>query len=198
MPLRPAALLVALPLLLGACRNDTIVTYRIPKEASTDASAAHATPTPPNPDQATSSVPVSSGTHDLTWTAPASWQSKPGGSVRKGSYVIGPASGPTADLSITAFPGDVGGDLANVNRWRSQIGLGPISAAEFPGTLTHLDSGGLHIDYVDLAHNGTRMLAAIAPHEGATWFVKLTGPDALVAAEKFAFIDFLKTLRPAP
>ena len=200
---RPTLLLLPLLTLLGACRDATIVTYSIPKE--TRAASAAETPNPHSPATPAAksdampggNIPTATGDHDLAWTAPASWKSKPGGSVRKGSYLVGDGTGPSADLSITAFPGDVGGDLANVNRWRSQIGLGPIAAAEFAGVLTHLDANGLHVDYVDLVNNGQRMLAAIVPHGGATWFVKLTGPDALVAAEKPAYIAFLNTLRPA-
>ena len=36
----------------------------------------------------------------------------------------------------------------------------------------------------DGANGGTRMLGAIVPRAGETWFFKLTGPDALVAREK--------------
>ena len=37
---------------------------------------------------------------------------------------------PSVDLIVTKFPGDVGGVLANVNRWRKQIGLQPIGDDE--------------------------------------------------------------------
>jgi hypothetical protein len=39
------------------------------------------------------------------------------------------------------------------------------------------------------------MIGAIVPFEGATWFFKLTGPDTIVAQEKTAFMDFLKTIK---
>ncbi len=191
---RLSPVLAVLPLLLASCRDATIATYSVPKEVR--APATDSAPAPHSFDAPAASA--SANAQDLAWTAPASWQPKPGGSVRKGSYVIGDVDGPTADLSITAFPGDVGGDLANVNRWRSQLGLPPIEAAGLPSALTHVDVAGLHIDFVDLAHNDTRMLAAIVPHDGATWFIKLTGPDALVAAERPAYIAFLNTLRPGP
>lgn len=201
MTRRVLCLLPALTL-LGACRDTSIATYSIPKEiaAAPAAAPAAATPhpaAPPRDDMSGTAVATAGEGNDLAWTAPASWQPKPGTSMRKGSFIVGDAAGPTADLSITAFPGDVGGDFANVNRWRSQLGAPPITADELPAALSHLDANGLHIDYVDLAHNGQRMLAAIVPHGGATWFVKLTGPDALVAAEKPAYIAFLNTIRPA-
>ena len=37
---------------------------------------------------------------------------------------------------------------------------------------------------------------AIVPLNGETWFFKLLGPDALVAQQKPAFLEFLRTVRP--
>jgi hypothetical protein len=112
--------------------------------------------------------------------------------MRKGSYSVSGPEG-AADLSITAFPGDVGGDLANVNRWRGQLQLPPVP--DLTGALQPLEANGFRILVFDGANGGTRMLGAIVPRAGETWFFKLTGPDALVAREKPAFLDFLKTVK---
>ena len=40
-----------------------------------------------------------------------------------------------------------------------------------------------------------RVLGAIVPHNGSTWFFKITGPDPVVSAERDAFNTFLQTLR---
>ncbi len=112
----------------------------------------------------------------LTWTAPATWKAKPGSAMRKGSYTIGTEGGPAADLAITAFPGDVGGDLANVNRWLGQLGRPPIAAAELAGVLTPLAGAGVAMQVVDLA-GGT----AGGQYTGADLSAKLTG-TALRAA----------------
>jgi hypothetical protein len=142
----------------------------------------------------------------LTWTAPANWKTKAGSAMRKGSYAI-TADGVAgeADLSITAFGGAVGGDLANLNRWRGQLQLPPVT--EFDSSTQRLDHNDLHITVVDLAGTGMnaatnkpepqRILAAMIPYQGATWFFKMSGPDALVAKEKPAFIAFLDTIKPA-
>jgi hypothetical protein len=58
-----------------------------------------------------------------------------------------------------------------------------------------LDTNGLHLLVFEGANQGTRMIGVIVPQSDATWFFKLTGPDALVAREKPAFLDFLKTVR---
>jgi len=138
-------------------------------------------------------MPVATaGDQALVWTAPAGWTPKPTSAMRRGSYSVTGAEG-AADLSISAFPGDVGGDLANVNRWRGQLGLPAV--ADLTGALQVIDSNGLQIRLFEGANNGTRMLGAIVPRAGETWFFKLTGPDALVAREKSAFVDFLHTIR---
>lgn len=141
---------------------------------------------------------------ELAWTAPAAWTTGPARPMRKGTLLIpGDGAESGAELAITAFPGDVGGNLANVNRWRQQLGLGPIAAAELGATLRHLHVGDLHIDVVELVGPATppaapqRVLGAIVPYSGATWFFKLTGPDALVAREREQFLAFVRTIRPA-
>jgi hypothetical protein len=40
-----------------------------------------------------------------------------------------------------------------------------------------------------------RTVAAVIVHEGTSWFFKMTGEDSVVAAEKPAFIAFLKAFR---
>lgn len=188
-------LLLSLPLCLGACRDSRVAAYRIPKENDLPAPAA---PTSMTADSGGLMV-ASTEAGGLVWMAPAAWKPMTGSSMRKGSYAIGPEGGPAADLAITAFPGNVGGDLANVNRWLGQLSRPPITEAELPATLTPLSPNGLNMLVADLA-GGTaeaplRMLGVIVPHAGSTWFFKLTGPDSLVAKEKPAFLEFLKTVK---
>ena len=135
----------------------------------------------------------------LTWQAPSDWKAKPATAIRKGSFAIARGA-EEADLSITAFPGDVGGLSANVNRWRGQVGLQPVDDSSM-GTVTEsFDANGLHFTLVDFAgpepSGPQRILAAFAPWQGGTWFFKLTGPAALVEDEKPAFVAFLKTVGP--
>jgi hypothetical protein len=119
--------------------------------------------------------------------------------MRKGSYAVAGSDGAEADMSITAFPGDVGGNLANVNRWRGQIELPPIGEADLGSTMQHHDIGEFHVDVVEFANtestNPQRMIGAIVPYEGATWFFKLTGPDALVARERAAFLSLVQSIK---
>ena len=227
MPSRRLLLISALAALSAAsgCRDAKIATYRIPKEtppaAAVNAQSAdpHAglgippvnalppagAPALPGMSGNMASTPVPTATGgDLAWTVPAGWQSRPASAMRKATFILtGATAGEQAELSVTAFPGDVGGNLANLNRWRQQLQLAPIAAADLDAALTHLHVGDLHIEVAELlgpASDGKpaqRVLGAIVPSNGATWFFKLTGPDALVAAKKAEFLAFIQTLQPA-
>jgi hypothetical protein len=146
-----------------------------------------------------SNPPAATAGNALSWTAPAHWQSKPATSFRRGSYNVPGEGGAVADLAITVFPGDTGGLFANVNRWRGQVGLPPVAESELETSVQRLDVNNLHLVLVDLAGsaNGqpTRLVGAIVPHDGQTWFFKLIGPDPLVTREKPAFREFLNTLK---
>jgi hypothetical protein len=144
---------------------------------------------------ANTAVPTADGA-GLTWTAPTHWQPKAASAMRKGSYTV-PAGAAAGDLAITAFPGDVGGEVANLNRWRGQLQLPPASEADL--ALTRFEQDGLKIAVVDFDNGQQRLLGAIVPFRGTTWFFKLTGPAAAMAEEKPAFLAFLKTIKaPAP
>lgn len=205
MDVRPTALAaLAAAALASGCRKEEVTTYRIPKEpvAAATAPAAGGAPAPSAPGasggtMASTPVATASGSA-LVWNAPAHWVAKPAGAMRKGSYGVKGEEG-EADMAITAFPGDVGGDLANLNRWRGQLSLPPVNQSEFAAATEHVDHHGLHMTVVDLVGSGEkpqRILGAMVPHSGATWFFKLTGPAALVAREKPAFTAFLATVKP--
>lgn len=181
-------------LLLGACRKAEITTYRIPKEK--DPEMPMAKPAPPG-DMANTAVPTADGP-TLTWTAPSHWESKPASAMRKATFVMTGEGGATAELSVTAFPGDMGGELANLNRWRGQLKLPPVGEAELEKAVTRQEHDGLSFGLVDLAGGGQRMLGAWVPYAKSMWFFKL-GPasDALVGREKEAFQAFVASVKPS-
>jgi hypothetical protein len=136
----------------------------------------------------------------LTWTAPAEWQAKALTTMRRGSFNIRGEGNATADLSIIAFPGAAGGLAENLNRWRGQVGLASLDAAQLIAQTTAVKTdAGLEFTVVDLVAEGNgphqRLLGAIANYGGEAWFFKLLGPDALVAQTKPAFLAFLKTVK---
>jgi len=163
-------------------------TNDLPKEAP----GANAPLLPAGGAPATATIPVQAeGGASLLWQAPGDWQSLPGKGVRRGSYGVGGG----AEVAVTAFPGDVGGVLANVNRWRQQAGLAPVDEAGLGQATAPLESNGLHFLVVDAEGGAAPLVAALVPWNGATWFFKLTGPADAVARAKPGFMAFLKTVR---
>jgi hypothetical protein len=200
--------LIALALLFAACRDAKVSAYRVPKEKdpempgmSADSAGApnDSSPASVGRDMAGMAVTAAHG-DDLTWTAPTHWKVKPASAMRKGSYTVPGEGGAEADLSITAFPGTVGGELANLNRWRGQLHLPPLAEVDLGGEVTRLEQNNLKfaiVDFVATGENPQRILGAMVPFGNATWFFKLMGPDGLVAKEKPAFLDFIKTVQAA-
>lgn len=152
-----------------------------------------AAPAPASP--AAPAAPALVGDGSLTWQAPDGWTLAPAVSARYATFTVAGADGAKAELAITHFPGDVGGDLANVNRWRQQIGLEPIDAAALAPLVTKLSAGPKSISLVDATGPQNRLVAGWARHGADTWFFKFTGPDALVGAEKAKFTAFLESVR---
>ncbi len=190
MPTRMVALALLTLLSITGCNRDEVRSYRVPKEAA---------PELPTPAGSTSGAPTSTGA--LTWQAPGHWEELPASGMRRGSFTLRGDGEQTADLSIIAFPGDVGGMTANVNRWRGQVGLASLSADKVDASIQHTDTAFFHMDFVSMsgeaAGTPTRIDGAIFNHGGESWFVKLMGPTALVAAEAENFRAFVGTIEPA-
>lgn len=207
MPPRTSLLAVAAAALLASgCGEEKVATYRVPKEADSappsaaapepGAQADAAAPAAPGAAMADTAVPTADTT--LVWQAPAQWVSKPAAQFRKATYSV-PGDAGESDLSITAFPGEAGGELANVNRWRSQLAQPPLGPNELDGAVTRVEANGLKFAIVEIAPRGDPggkgIIGAMVPVGGSTWFFKLAGPGPSVKAAKPAFIEFLRTVR---
>lgn len=138
----------------------------------------------------------------VQWTAPAGWETQPASGFRKGSFVVHGPDGKTADVSVISFPEQAGGLLANVNRWRNQLKLAPVTNVVDAGM--PMPVAGRDLYFVDLmSEQGlqpgggkTRILGGIFPLPGETWFFKMMGPAELVEAQRDAFKQFLNSVHP--
>lgn len=127
------------------------------------------------------------------WTAPKEWKSLPVSGMRFASFEAGDASGAPADISVMSLPGDSGGDLSNVNRWRQQVGLPPVTDTDLNSQVKPVGSAGMKL--VDLAGAEKRMMAGWVRNGDQTWFFKLTGSPSVVEAEKERFLAFLGSVK---
>lgn len=162
--------------LVSGCRDEAVEVRRVPKEDA-----------PPLP------IAEAARPRGLRWPVPRGWTQKAGEGMRAATLL--PAGG-KAEVTVIALPGDVGGELANVNRWRGQIGLAPVGEAELASARASVASSAGEASVYDFTGDGgkSRMVAAAVPVDGTTWFFKLTGEAAAVAAAKPAFLGLLRGL----
>jgi len=139
--------------------DDTLVTEEKPKFLNF-LKSLHFTAAPAQLAQAdrpvstnTKKVPASA---DLPkWKVPANWQEKAPGPMILAAYGVAGAGG-QADVTISKLSGDAGGQGANINRWRGQLGLPPATEADLTQTVTTIDIDGKKAYVVDIKGTNVR------------------------------------------
>ena len=134
------------------------------------------------------------------WEVPSGWKPQPPpNEMVLASFALADAEGGKAVLSVSVLGAMSGGMLANVNRWRGQIGLGEVDATELAKLVRPLDEKEGSATLVDMTgeRNGqkTRIIGAVVPKNGRTWFYKIMGNERVAEQEKAAFLKFLQTAR---
>jgi hypothetical protein len=101
------------------------------------------------------------------------------------------------DASVVVLPGPAGGELANVNRWRNQIGLAPIDEGALAAArkVIQTKAGPLKVYDFTNGDRTSRVVAGLTESGGNTWFVKLSGETAAVGAAREDFMKLLRSLR---
>ena len=108
------------------------------------------------------------------------------------------------EIAVTAFPGDAGGLAPNVNRWRKQIGLTPLSQEQLSDHLKAYANGRLKGYTLDMTGDGGEDRAAkriigaiISDGAGKTWFVKAMDNATALEPHRDAIIQFARSFVPA-
>jgi hypothetical protein len=132
------------------------------------------------------------------WEVPEGWRETPPTQMLLARFEVGGELG-KAEITVSMFPGDVGGTVANVNRWRRQIGLGPWTDSEVNGAMQSMEVEGGTAMLVELVNDGPgggkRLIGVVWPRGSHTWFYKLVGDDAVVSGQKAALIRFVQSVR---
>ena len=174
---------------LASCNNDKIEVYRIPKEGIPVAMQDGSVALPP--------VPAG---NPAKWVKPEGWSEQPLSDMRLGSFKVDGPEATSADVSVTAFPGDAGGLAPNVNRWRSQLQLPSMDEDQLQQTIQRTEVEGVPTHLIDLrtpeyAPKQSRILGAVLETPDRTWFVKMTGSPELLESQRQKFLDFVKSFR---
>jgi hypothetical protein len=182
---RPLVVVLAAAALAG-CQNDEIRTYRVDKTAMTRLLGAilpHGDSTwffkVSGPQSAVSAHEGEftaflrslrfDGPNDrpLAWTLPDGWrQDKMNPPSRYATLLIGEKD--VLELTITKFgrDGQASSVLANVNRWRNQVALPPVSEEELRSDVKEFKLGDDTITLVDLVGTGSGKTGSKAPFAG--------------------------------
>ena len=136
------------------------------------------------------------------WEMPGGWEELPPSSMRVANFRFG--AGGIGECYLTALPGSGGGTVANLNRWRGQMGLGPSNEDEIAALPTIMFLGqpalyatmdGVFSGMGSAPKEGYRLLGTILSSDQFTLFVKMTGPVDVVKEEEENFKLFCASLR---
>ena len=138
----------------------------------------------------------------LAGRLPVGWKQLPGSSMRFATILVDP-NDPKAELTVVPLGAEASGTLGNVSRWAGQLKLPAVTETDLPKYVTQTQVSGEQSQIVDLTGSPetgnppTRLLAAIVPHAGATWFFTLKAPAPLVEAAESQFRN-ADSLDPVP
>jgi hypothetical protein len=193
------ATVLLLSLAFSGCDRDAVKVYKVDSQESAAPAPAPATPSANDMASMANQIPAPDNSQlpKLTFTLPAGWQEKPATSFRVASFDV-VVNGKKADVSVIPLGGSSGGDLANVNRWRGQVGLPPVDEAGLKQTAETIEIAGVAAELYDIApppsDDATGILGAILHGGDTAWYFKIIGDADLVKGQKVNFIAFLKSI----
>jgi hypothetical protein len=179
--------IVGNPTLVTAQKSVFIEFLKSIQIKNADAAVASSPANPPGPESSASAAAPN-------WSVPNDWQSLPAGDMQVARFHVPEQNNAKAEVSVSVFPTEAGGTLANVNRWRTKfVGLAAVGEKELPQLLSPLDPANPGAVLVDMQKDNKRLIGAIVPRAGSYWFYKLVGETAAVAPQKESFIAFAKS-----
>jgi len=144
---------------------------------------------------------------DILWKLPDGWRETPSTEPMRYATLLAGEGDDQIEVSITHLPGQAGGVRANTDRWRRQLGLPPATDEDFQRETRPLQTptGTAYIVVIngpgaaDAASTSVakhkRLLGAVYPLPGGTWFIKMMGPAPIVQKHADAFAHFALSVR---
>lgn len=194
-------ILSVLAILSVGCEKAQPTVYKIPKEERSVNVMIPPEQSNPSPTTDSAKMQILPGMQEaansapeISYDVPEGWEELEPSGIRKANFTIHSDNG-SAEVTVLTFPGDVGGALANINRWRDQIGLDP-ATSENVNEFSHPYEIAKHkASYVRLEGETRSILGAILPFHGNTWFFKMFGDNPVVFANDDAMKRFLDSVR---
>lgn len=136
------------------------------------------------------------------WEVPEGWESRAPGNMVLARFSMKGENG-QAEVTISRFPGDVGGLVPNLNRWRRQVNLGPVNGEEVEEFVRDLEVDGNKARLIDMskpADGQSQGLIAVwdfrsGEEGGVSWFYKLQGEFSTVQECSGRFMSFIESIK---
>jgi hypothetical protein len=115
-------------------------------------------------------------------------------------FIIPGTGDASAAVNVSVLDNDGGGLLANLNRWRGQLGQPPLTDDDV-AKLPTIDASGVKAVVAEFsgtdarAGKPARLIGVVLPLNGQTWFYKLMGDPDLVTHQKDAFVAFVQSAK---
>jgi hypothetical protein len=145
------------------------------------------------PEKPAAGRPQGNGTPRLRYETPAGWSELPAKGMSMANFTAGKGPSP-AQVTLIPLGSEAGDLLANVNRWRGQIGLPPIERDEAERQAEPIDVGQGKGSYIRLVGPERSILAVLYSAGNSIWFITLKGGNDVVAGEIEHFQSFVHSL----
>lgn len=154
-----------------------------------------------HPPLAGSALPSPTGSDEvrqLQYVAPPGWSIGTVSGMRQAAFEVADGD-QSVEITVINLPVSGGDRLSNVNRWREQIGLTPLTSNELARVMESIEIDGLPGEFVQLAADESQqyrqaVLGALVDDGGKTWFFKLMGDADLALQEQATFLEFLQSV----
>jgi len=159
-------------------------------QSTADAASASTRPIEPRPPVAASGV-------QLTYDVPEGWTEGESGGIRRAAFRVTEGD---QQVEITVIDLPPSGLMANVNRWRGQVQLAPMSDEQLDQNVEEIEIDGLPGQFIELvgpqdASRPETILGVMVTRQDKAWFFKLKGDSELASREAEAFRSFVRSVR---
>lgn len=145
----------------------------------------------------------------FSWTLPEGWKPGKGTQFSLAAFAL-PVEGRPMEVTISQAGGLL---LDNINRWRGQVGLAPVTDAGLAETVKSTEIEGRKVYLLDLKGEtktpmvnpkpldvpstdaATRILGAMIPLDQSTIYIKAMGPAEVIEKNEAGFDQFLSSLK---
>jgi hypothetical protein len=179
-----------------------------PIDAAPNLPAGHPPIDPSPPTAANSTTANAPAATDVPgFTAPTSWKQVPTRGLRKAEFAVTDGS-QAASVTLITFPANEGSliadPVANINRWRGELGLSQIKKEALATATETITVDGQPATYAAMIPDAAKpeesqakeaTLAAIVKTGRQIWFIKMKGDRDVIKKHQDEFKAFLKSLR---